>query len=64
MTQTLTVEVDVALSRPPVSDARIWVEVAVGPDGWVAAAETACQMAACHPAVTMPVGYRIIDWTD
>lgn len=64
--QAVTVEVDVALSRPPGTHARIWVELSVLPE-WGRdlheAEELACQVAMTREGVVMPVGARIIDWS-
>jgi hypothetical protein len=65
--ERVTVEVDLALRRPPAVHARVWVDVAVQPE-WgrnlAEAEELACQVAcATRPQVVMPVGARIVDWS-
>lgn len=51
-----SVEVDVALGRPPRADATRYVLVAAATR--VEAELIACQMAACDRRVVMPVGSR------
>lgn len=57
---TFTVEVEVALSRPPRSDATIFF-VLEAENGY-AAELLACQWAACHPRVVMPTASLITSW--
>lgn len=61
---SLLVEVDVAVRRPPRTDARVWTWVLVeeGPHAGAQAEEIACQMATALPGVVMAVGARVIDW--
>lgn len=56
------VEVDVSLGRPPRVDATIYYQVAAHSP--VDAQLIACQMAACHPRVVMPVGSRVVGLGD
>lgn len=63
MTASILVEVDVATRRPPARHAQVWVWVAVERN-WAYAVEVACQMAACHPQVIMPIDARVIDWKE
>lgn len=51
-------EVDVSLGRPPRTDATIYYQIAA--DSSVDAQLIACQMAACHPRVVMPVASRLV----
>lgn len=57
-----TVEVEVALSRPPHSDATIFFQVEAE-DGY-AAELLAQQWASIHPRVVMPVGSVVTSWED
>lgn len=68
MLATFGVEVGVALSRPPKHDETVHCLVAVdmqpGPNRWERA-ETearliACQLAASHPLVVMPVSAQLV----
>jgi hypothetical protein len=52
------IEVGVALRRPPRHDDSVFV--LIESDSEVEARLAACQMAAWHPAVVMPVSDRII----
>lgn len=56
------IEVSVALSRPPQNDATIFFEIdaATGHDAEL----IACQIAASHPRVVMPVASVVTDWND
>lgn len=64
----VTVEVDVATARPPRVHARMYttleIERRTRTNVQAEAEEIACQMAALHPAVVMPVGARVIDWEE
>lgn len=51
------VEVDVSLGRPPRADATIYYQIAARSS--VDAQLIACQMAACHPRVLMPIASRV-----
>lgn len=57
-----TVEVDVALYRPPADHATIFY-VIDATDG-TSAELTACMWAYCHPRVSMPVRSVITSWSE
>lgn len=57
-----TVEVEVALSRPPRVDATIYF--ALEAESGHAAELLAQQIAAYHPRVCMPVGSLVTSWDD
>lgn len=57
-----TVEVQVALSRPPRSDATIFFVIEA--ENGHAAELTACQWAAGHPRVIMPVRSVVTSWSE
>lgn len=57
-----TVEVDVALSRPPRADATIFFTIAA--DSGYAAELLAQQWACIHPQVVMPVASLVTSWDD
>lgn len=59
---TYSVEVDVSLSRPPRADATIYFVLEA--DNGIEAELLACQWAACHRLVIMPVGSVVTSWTD
>jgi hypothetical protein len=56
------VEVDVALRRPPRTDATIYFTLDA--KNGHAAELIACQWAYCHPRVVMPVGSVVTDWEE
>lgn len=59
---TFDVEVEVALSRPPRSDATIFFTIEA--ENGHAAELIACQWAAGHPRVVMPVGSVVTSWSE
>ena len=64
----VTVEVDVAMCRPPRVHARMYTTLVVERrDRWnvqLEAEDTAMHMAMSHPHVEMVVGARVIDWEE
>ena len=67
-TVAVLVEVDEALRYAPTAQARVWTWVAVErKDRWNVDEQArliACEMAACHPRVIMPVAACVIDWEE
>lgn len=59
---TYTVEVEVALSRPPRSDATIFFTIEA--ENGRTAELIACQWAAGHPRVSMPVRSVVTSWSE
>lgn len=59
---TYGVEVGVALRRPPRHDATIFFTLEA--ESGQAAELLACQWAANHPRVVMPVASVVTDWED
>jgi hypothetical protein len=57
-----TVEVGVALARPPRTDRTVWYRIAA--DSGDEAELTAAQWAASRPRVVMPTSAVVIDWED
>lgn len=57
-----TVEVEVALKRPPTCDATIYFEVEA--TSGLDAELLACQWAYEHPRVQMPVASLVTSWED
>lgn len=55
-----TVEVDVALSRPPRADATIYYEIDA--ETGLEAEKLACMWAYNHPRVSMPVRSLVTSW--
>lgn len=55
-------EVEVALARPPRSDATIFFVLEA--ESGYAAELLACQWAASHPRVIMPVGSVVTSWEE
>lgn len=56
------VQVGIALSRPPRTDRHVWFRIEA-PTG-VEAELIACQWAASHPRVVMPVSALVLDWEE